>query len=515
MATNPNFTNRNDKFAEDKQYARVLWGERSVPLDIELAEMQKIIQSRMQAIGQAVMQDGFLNAPSLTYASGTLTVPAATLVMKGVPMVIPEAMTLSGVAGQTVFLCYYEKVVAYADAVKRGGNLSGGSTVADNGILDVGMGYETSRRVQSQFKLTTGVDPEALFMINIASVTAGGTVTDTRPKSAAKPGSTTDESIGFRAIDDTTLADGMPNTISKLFSQLGNMIKRITGKSSWFSPPIKSIESLAANPIPFGLTSGNGLALSVTLDAPLDTGRNPIIMIKLHTDMSALASLTVNGFGGYPIYSDSTTQVKAGVYKSQQLLTLSWEVLNACWIVLTNTAPTAGSITSAMIANHTPLTTGTAPVSNVAVSLQTFMNNVADRVIKITGKSDWTVNPATTLEALNTGSAKVNSRAVDTLLATTAVTPVTSFTPTAAKAGFLVAVHFRVVTGATNVTVNVTWGGVGSSQNNLLLNAQSCAVGTYSLVPLFILASNAEDIVVNVTASVANQVYVTASIMGV
>lgn len=91
---------------------------------------------------------------------------------------------------------------------------------------------------------------------------------------------------------------------------------------------------------------------------------------------------------------------------------------------------------------------------------------------------------------------------------------VATFTPSV-KGNFAVYIYFRVITGTTNVTVTVTYADGTGAQTNTMINAQSSAVGSYSLVPLAINANSGTAINVNVTASVANQVYASASILGV
>jgi hypothetical protein len=110
----------------------------------------------------------------------------------------------------------------------------------------------------------------------------------------------------------------------------------------------------------------------------------------------------------------------------------------------------------------------------------------------------------------------VNRTAIanDVQITGTSAQQIASYTP-ATKGNFIVYVYFRVVSGTTNVTISVTYADGTGAQTNTLLNAQPSAVGSYSLVPLFINATSAAPINVSVTASVANQVYASASIVGV
>ncbi|KQX69220.1 hypothetical protein [Paenibacillus sp. Root444D2] len=102
----------------------------------------------------------------------------------------------------------------------------------------------------------------------------------------------------------------------------------------------------------------------------------------------------------------------------------------------------------------------------------------------------------------------------DSLLATTSLTTIATFTPTVNKSNYVIYTYFRVITGTTNVTVQITYTDGTGAQTNTLLNAQASTVGSYSLIPLFI---NATTAVINVKAqaSVANQVYMSASVVGV
>jgi hypothetical protein len=116
-------------------------------------------------------------------------------------------------------------------------------------------------------------------------------------------------------------------------------------------------------------------------------------------------------------------------------------------------------------------------------------------------------------EISNTKTSNLN-KANDVLITSTSAQQIVSYIPTS-KNNFMVMIYYRVVTGTTNVTVQVTYNDGTGAQTNTMLNAQSSAVGSYSLIPLFINATNSAAITVSITASVANQVYASASIVGV
>lgn len=70
---------------------------------------------------------------------------------------------------------------------------------------------------------------------------------DTTHKNAATldhpDNSVTDAKIGNRTITDTVTAAAGANTVTNLFNMIGNMLKRITGKSNWWTPPATTLEA--------------------------------------------------------------------------------------------------------------------------------------------------------------------------------------------------------------------------------------------------------------------------------
>lgn len=115
------------------------------------------------------------------------------------------------------------------------------------------------------------------------------------------------------------------------------------------------------------------------------------------------------------------------------------------------------------------------------------------------------------------GAPVVSSRvatASDVQITGTTAQTIASFTP-AAQGNFEVRLYFRVVTGTTNVTATITYADATGAQTLTLLNAQACAVGSYTTVPAFINAVSGTAITVQITSSVANQVYASSNIQGV
>jgi len=102
----------------------------------------------------------------------------------------------------------------------------------------------------------------------------------------------------------------------------------------------------------------------------------------------------------------------------------------------------------------------------------------------------------------------------DFQLTTTSATDVVSFTPSS-SGNYVVYVFYRVATTTTNVTINVTWtDGAGTSTSVVVPTATSTVVGSYNTAPVYINAT-AAAIKVTATAGTANNLYVSASIVGI
>jgi hypothetical protein len=105
-------------------------------------------------------------------------------------------------------------------------------------------------------------------------------------------------------------------------------------------------------------------------------------------------------------------------------------------------------------------------------------------------------------------------RVQEVLVNVTTAKNIATLTPAAAS-NFLVGIYFRVATSPVNVTVVVTYTDVAGAQTTTMVNTQAFAIGSYSLSDLFINASSGAAITVTVTASIANQVFVSSTIVEV
>lgn len=104
---------------------------------------------------------------------------------------------------------------------------------------------------------------------------------------------------------------------------------------------------------------------------------------------------------------------------------------------------------------------------------------------------------------------------IESLLATTGATNVLSYTP-AVAGNFLIYVSARIITAATNITVELDWTDATGAQVFMMYPLASVPIGTHMLnFPQFINAVAGSAITVKVTAGTANQAYISSSIVGV
>ncbi|TCL35658.1 hypothetical protein EV210_111124 [Anaerospora hongkongensis] len=115
---------------------------------------------------------------------------------------------------------------------------------------------------------------------------------DTTHKSAATldhpDNSVTDAKIGNRTITDTVTAAAGADTPTNLWSKLGNMVKQITGKTTWWTPPATTLEAAKAHADAAAPHSGH---------APAGFGIGPSARIITGTDLNALRGNCL--FAGY------------------------------------------------------------------------------------------------------------------------------------------------------------------------------------------------------------------------
>ena len=102
----------------------------------------------------------------------------------------------------------------------------------------------------------------------------------------------------------------------------------------------------------------------------------------------------------------------------------------------------------------------------------------------------------------------------ETLLTTTNATTILTYT-TPSAGNYVVYVYGRVVTAQTNVTVKVTFTDGSNTVQTYTIGPQASNVGPLFVLPFFFYALANTPIKVDVTAGTANQVYASATAMGV
>ena len=171
-----------DKFNASKSFVQVEFGSDAMLLEVELNEMQKIQNYLRGLPARKLMTNGFLAMPTMSLASGTLTVPADTLLVNGDFLEITEAMTISASPNDVIYMSISGGVeISSLSTIKTNGNLSGGSTIT-NDLIDARVGSETSRRVQKQLQLTkSNTDPSKTYL-PVATITNTSIFVDNRTK---------------------------------------------------------------------------------------------------------------------------------------------------------------------------------------------------------------------------------------------------------------------------------------------------------------------------------------------
>lgn len=112
-------------------------------------------------------------------------------------------------------------------------------------------------------------------------------------------------------------------------------------------------------------------------------------------------------------------------------------------------------------------------------------------------------------------SIKASARSVsDVPLTTVDATQIATFVPPAAG-NYVVYLYLRATVPLTVTAVLTYSDGGGAQTNTVYVNQSITAAESFNVLPLFINATSAAPITITVTSSVANALYVSASILGV
>ncbi len=183
----------------------------------------------------------------------------------------------------------------------------------------------------------------------------------------------------------------------------------------------------------------------------------------------------------------------------------------------------AVTLTASAISNSTlPAGTHTLAAIDLAQTysaLQTFGNNlsfggVQVNISSLTSGQVLSYNGTNWVNSASTATVTADANTTEQELTTTTATTIATFTPTVAG-NFKIGAYFRVVTAATTVTLSVTYTDATGAQTITLLNAISEAVGSYTFNDFTINSAASAAITVSMTAGTANQVFASATIIGV
>jgi hypothetical protein len=411
----PNYT-RVDSYDSTKGYSRVHWGQSSKILDTELTEMQKILAGFTNALGKTIFNDGFVNRPALTYSGGTLTVPADTIISGGRVITIADNMTISVGNNTTVYLAVWEAEVAYTDTVYRSGNQSGGQVIANNGIFDSAVNFETSKRVQLQVQLVTSNADSSKSYLPVAYISSGGALTDNRqfPK-VTLTGLLT-------ASGGLTVPSGQTLTVNGSFVGSYSSNGDVTGaiadlNSNAFAVAIAAPSGTAVDP--FGITTGGGASAVKAFSVS-------------RTNVVASKAATLDDGNGNATFRTITSNVTTGTAPLTVTSTTKVANLNADLLDGYDTATGATASTVAVRDASANLTanaftstvaTGTAPLAVTSTTKVTNLNaDLLDGMDSATGAT------ASTIAARDSSGDLTSRRFISTITTGTAPFSVTSTT---------------------------------------------------------------------------------------
>lgn len=134
---------------------------------------------------------------------------------------------------------------------------------------------------------------------------------------------------------------------------------------------------------------------------------------------------------------------------------------------------------------------------------------VGDVIVDQSGAIWICTTSGTPGSGIKVGASPVKTFVSDLEITATTLTTITSYTPSA-QGNFLVDTYFRVITAPTTVLITITWDDGTGAQTYTVANG-TYAVGSVATIPLYINATTAAPITVQVTAGTANQVFASSS----
>jgi hypothetical protein len=142
-----------------------------------------------------------------------------------------------------------EILYAYANALTQG------DTIPPYTSGPLSKQYQLNAAIGNSTSTTATIPAGTYIPVSDKGIASGVATLDTNtlvplvqipvlPATKLANGAATDTVIGNRTIDDTIVAAAGTDTPTGLWSKLANMIKGITGKANWYTPPVVSMETL-------------------------------------------------------------------------------------------------------------------------------------------------------------------------------------------------------------------------------------------------------------------------------
>ena len=156
-------------------------------------------------------------------------------------------------------------------------------------------------------------------------------------------GNITDSNIGNRTITDSTQPSADAAAITTLLSNIGYMLKAITGKANWRTNPAKSLEDFNNHLLDFvrnnnyAVDSGTANALDVTLNpAAAAYSDGMIINIRKGSSNNSSSSVTINAnsLGAKNILDTAGNAIKPNALIANKSYTLMYNSQADAFILL-------------------------------------------------------------------------------------------------------------------------------------------------------------------------------------
>jgi hypothetical protein len=158
----------------------------------------------------------------------------------------------------------------------------------EGGAVTVSSEFNYHITVSNAANVTATLNPSGLVTVSILQQHKTASILDHPDNSV------TDIKIGNRTITDTVTAAAGAGTITNLLSKIGNMIKRITGKSNWYTAPAITLEDVSNHTT---ATSGAHAASAISSTATGDVAATNVqaAITELASEKAALSGATFTG----------------------------------------------------------------------------------------------------------------------------------------------------------------------------------------------------------------------------